>query len=161
MSPFFCDAAKLIPHRGPMKLIQRIIDPDENGITAEASVDETWPLCNHGAVSSMVCLELIGQSMCALSTWLRGQGARPRIGLLVGVKEMWFPTLTIPVGSHLTIRVDKISVIGNYGLYSGGVTCGPVSFAKAVVQGIEPEREVIDALYETGRMLKEGKHFDI
>jgi len=150
----FYDAKSLIPHSGPMRLIERIIDPNENGVTAEATVRESWPLYRKGEVSSVICLELMAQTMCALSTCLRGPGAAPGIGLLVGVREVRFFAESIPVGTLLTIRVKKISLIGDYGVYSGEVSSGLAAFARATVQGIEPKQETIDELYATGRAVK-------
>ena len=161
MRPSCYSAEKLIPQRGRMKLVRRIIDPGESGLTAEARVEEDWPLCCEGSVSSMLCLELIAQSMCALSTWRRGSDAEPRIGLLVGVKDAQFSGAAIPVGEQLTIRIDKVSVIGNYALYAGEVNSGPILLCKAVIQALEPDQEFLEALYAAGRASEDGENCDI
>ena len=161
MCPTWYSAEKLIPQSGRMKLVQRILEPGDSGLTAEARVEEDWPLCVEGNVSSLLCVELIAQSMCALSTWRRGAGAEPRIGLLVGVKDVQFSAATIPVGKRLTIRVDKVSVIGNYALYAGKVSAGPVTFCRAVIQALEPEKELLDALYAAARAPEKGENGDI
>lgn len=150
----FINAESLIPHRRRMKLIERIKKPDKHGLKAETTVRESWPLYERGAVSSIICVELIAQSVSAFATWLRGPDASPQIGLLVGVKKASFNTATMPIDIDLVISVDKISRVGNYGIFKGEVASGSVSFCSAVIQALEPDRNILQMIHELTPNLK-------
>ena len=152
----FFNAESMIPHRRRMKLIERIIKPDQQGLQAETTVSESWPMYERGAVSSIICVELIAQSISAFATWLRGSNAIPQIGLLVGVKRANFRTATMPIDIDLTITVDKISRVGNYGIFKGEVASGSTSFCSAVIQALDPDRSILQKINEQTPML-EGK----
>ena len=124
------NAERMIPHKHGMKLIKRIKNPDQQGLQAETTVSESWPMYKRGAVSSIICVELIAQSISAFATWLRGPNAIPRIGLLVGIKRADFSRATMPIDIDLTITVDRISRLGNYGIFKGEVVSGSTSFSE-------------------------------
>jgi predicted hotdog family 3-hydroxylacyl-ACP dehydratase len=133
----------LIPHRQRMKLISSVRNAGENGLLAETTVREDWPLHENGTVNSVMCVELMAQSVSALSTWRRGPGTKPRVGLLVGIKEARFYTAVLAVGTPLSIKVDKVSQIGDYAVFKGEVTCGPTLFCDAIIQVIEPQSDIL------------------
>jgi predicted hotdog family 3-hydroxylacyl-ACP dehydratase len=135
-------ADALIPHKQRMKLIRYVRNADEKGLIVETTVREDWPLQENGMVNSIMCVELMAQSVSALSTWRRGPGAKPRVGLLVGIKEARFYTAVLAVGTALTIKVDKVSQIGDYAIFKGEVTCGPTLFCDAIIQVIEPQSDI-------------------
>ena len=144
----FLNAESMIPHRHGMKLIERIISPDQKGLRAETTVRKVWPLYERGAVSSIICVELIAQSVSAFATWLRGPISIPRIGLLVGVKRAEFSTATIPIDIDLTIKVEKITRVGSYGVFEGEVAAGPTSICKALIQVIDPDENILEKIKE-------------
>ena len=132
-------AETLIPHRRHMRLLEWVINPARKGLQAETTVTESWPLNRDGSVSSLLCIELVAQAISALSTWRRGEGARPRVGLLVGIKEAEFFTLSLPLGTGLTIHVEELYHVGNYAVFKGQVISGSVLFCTTSIQVIEPE----------------------
>ena len=136
----------LIPHRLRMRLIDWVKNPTQKGLQAETSVTEAWPLDGNGRVSSIICIELVAQAVSALSTWRRGEGAIPRIGLLVGVKEAEFSFFSIPVMTKLTIQIDELYHVGDYAVFKGRVNSESALFCKAVIQVLEPEEETLSSL---------------
>jgi len=132
-------AESLIPHRRDMRLLEWVINPAQKGLQAETTVTESWPLNRNGSVSSLLCIELVAQAISALSTWCRGQGARPRVGLLVGIKEAEFFTLSLPLGIGLTIHVEELYHVGNYAVFKGQVISGSALFCTTIIQVMEPE----------------------
>jgi predicted hotdog family 3-hydroxylacyl-ACP dehydratase len=136
----------LIPHRLRMKLIDGLKRPAQSRLQAEAIVTEAWPLTSDGRVSSIICIELVAQTVSALSTWRRGKGARPRIGLLVGVKEVVFPCSTIPVMTKLDVQIDELYHVGDYAVFKGKVNSESVSFCEAIIQVLEPEKDTLSSL---------------
>jgi predicted hotdog family 3-hydroxylacyl-ACP dehydratase len=139
-------AESLIPHRRQMMLIERIKNPNKSGLQAETKVREAWPMYENGAVSSLICIELIAQSVSAFGTWRRGAGAVPRVGLLVGIKRAEFTTATLPLDIKLRISVEKVSKVGNYGVFKGEVASGPTNLCKAVVQVIDPDKDILQRI---------------
>ncbi|MGA2315659.1 MAG: hypothetical protein ABSG71_04690 [Thermodesulfobacteriota bacterium] len=136
-------AEPLIPQRLRMRLIEWVKNPTQNGLQAETTVTEAWPLNRDGMVSSLICVELVAQAISALSTWRRGEGARPRVGLLVGIKEAEFSFSSIPVMTRLTIQIDELYHVGGYAVFQGKVSSDLALFCKTIIQVMEPEEEVL------------------
>jgi predicted hotdog family 3-hydroxylacyl-ACP dehydratase len=145
-------AEPLIPQRLRMRLIEWVKNPTQNGLQAETTVTEAWPLNKDGNVSSLICVELVAQAICALSTWRRGEGASPRIGLLVGVKEAEFSYSSIPVMTRLFIQIDELYHVGDYAVFQGKVSSESAFFCKAIIQVMEPEDEVLSNLITSHRI---------
>jgi predicted hotdog family 3-hydroxylacyl-ACP dehydratase len=139
-------AEPLIPHRRRMRLIEWVKRPTQNGLQAESTVTEGWPLNRDGMVSSLMCIELVAQAVSALSTWRRGEGARPRVGLLVGIKEAELSNSSVPVRTRLSIQIDKLYDIGNYAVFQGQVSSDLAFFCKIIIQVMEPDEEVLSNL---------------
>jgi predicted hotdog family 3-hydroxylacyl-ACP dehydratase len=134
-------AEALIPHRHHMKLLDRVVNPVLKELQAEATVAESWPLARHGSASSLLCIELVAQAISALSTWRRGEGARPRPGLLVGIKEAQFFAGSLTVGTRVNIHVEELYHLGNYAVFMGRVSSGSALLCTATLQVMEPEGE--------------------
>ena len=139
-------AEPLIPQRRRMRLIEWVRKPTQNSLQAETTVTGEWPLNRDGAVSSLICVELVAQAISALSTWRRGEGARPRVGLLVGIKEAEFSNFSVPVRTRLVIQIDELYHVGDYAVFQGMVSSELASFCKIIVQVMEPEKEVLSNL---------------
>lgn len=153
----FISAESLIPHRGRMKLIEWVRKPTPDGLEAEATVREDWPLNKDRTVSSLLGVELTAQAISALSTWRRGEGAAPRVGLLVGIKEAEFSSAGIPFGLRLAIRIQKLYQVGNYAVFQGQISSESGFFGKIVVQVMEPEEELRPLAKSEGKAEPEKK----
>jgi len=145
-------AEPLIPQRLRMRLIDGVKRPTQKGLQAETTVTEAWPLNRDGSVSSLICVELVAQAICALSTWRRGDGARPRVGLLVGIKEAEFSYSGIPVATRLFIQIDQLYNVGAYAVFQGKVSSDLALFCKTIVQVMEPEEEGLSNLIASQRI---------
>jgi predicted hotdog family 3-hydroxylacyl-ACP dehydratase len=145
-------AESLIPQRLRMRLIEWVKNPTQNGLQAETTVAETWPLNKDGRVSSLICVELVAQAVSALSTWRRGEGARPRIGLLVGVKEAEFSYSSIPLMTRLFIQIDELYHVGDYAVFQGEVSSDLALFCKTIIQVSEPEEGILSNLITSRRI---------
>ncbi len=145
-------AELLIPHRLRMRLIDWVKKPTQNGLQAETTVTEAWPLNRGGKVSSIICVELVAQAVAALSTWRRGEGARPQVGLLVGVKEAEFYCSSIAVMTKLTIQIDELYHVGDYAVFKGKVNSESASLCETTIQVMEPEPETLLSLIASQRM---------
>lgn len=134
-------AESLIPHRRHMKLLDRVVNPGHSGLQAEATVAGSWPLTRDGSASSLLCIELVAQAISALSTWRRGEGARPRPGLLVGIKDARFFAGSLPIGTRVDIHVEELYHLGDYAVFMGRVTSGCALLCTTTVQVMELEEE--------------------
>jgi predicted hotdog family 3-hydroxylacyl-ACP dehydratase len=148
----FLQAEVLIPHRRHMRLIDWVKKPAQNSLQAETTVTEAWPLNRDGRVSSIICVELVAQAAAALSTWRRGEGARPRVGLLVGVKEVEFSCSSIPVMTKLTIQIQELYHVGDYVVFKGKVNSESVSLCETIFQVVEPEEQTLSNLVTSQRI---------
>jgi predicted hotdog family 3-hydroxylacyl-ACP dehydratase len=135
-----------------MRLIDWVKRPTQNGFQAETTVAETWPLNRDGRVSSIICIELVAQAVAALNTCRRGEGAKPRAGLLVGVKEAKFCCSSIPVMTKLTIQIEELYHVGGYAVFKGKVSCESASLCETIIQVIEPEKETLSSLVISHRI---------
>ena len=145
-------AEPLIPQRLRMRLIDWVKRPTQKGLQAETTVTEVWPLNRDGRVSSLICVELVAQAVSALSTWRRGEGARPRVGLLVGIKEAEFSYSSVPVMTRLTIQIDELYHVGGYAVFQGKVSSDLAFFCKIIIQVMEPEEEILSNLVTSQRI---------
>ena len=145
-------AEPLIPQRLRMRLIEWVKRPMQNGLQAETTVTEAWPLNTDGRVSSIICIELVAQAVSALSTWRRGQGARPRVGLLVGIKEAEFSYSSIPSMTKLFIQIDELYHVGDYAVFEGKVSSESAFFCKSIIQVMEPEEGTLSNLVTSQRI---------
>ena len=136
-------AEPLIPQRRRMRLIDWVKKPSQGSMQAETTVTDTWPLISEGKVDSIICVELVAQTVSALSTWRRGEGVKPRVGLLVGIKEVEFSYSSIPVRTRLLIKVDELYHVGDYAVLQGIVSSELNFYSKMNIQVIEPEEEVL------------------
>jgi predicted hotdog family 3-hydroxylacyl-ACP dehydratase len=134
-------AEALIPHRHQMKLLDLVINPAHKELQAEATVTESWPLAKEGSVSSLLCIELVAQAVSALATWRRGEGARPRPGLLVGIKDAQLFVGTLLFGTRVNIRVEELYHLGNYAVFTGRVISDSNLLCSTTLQVMEPEEE--------------------
>jgi len=132
-------AESLIPHRRHMKLLDRIVNPAPKELQAETTVAESWPLAKDGSVSSLLCIELVAQAISALSTWRKGEGTRPRPGLLVGIKEAQFSAGSLQIGTRVTVHVEELYHVGGYAVFMGRVTSGSALLCTTTLQVMEPE----------------------
>jgi predicted hotdog family 3-hydroxylacyl-ACP dehydratase len=124
-----------------MKLLERVVNPVHKGLQAETTVTESWPLARDGSVSSLLCIELVAQAVSALATWRRGEGARPRPGLLVGIKDAQLFAGTLLFGTRVNIHVEELYHLGNYAVFMGRVASGSELLCTTTVQVMEPEEE--------------------
>jgi len=145
-------AEPLIPHRLRMRLIDWVKAPTQSGLQAETTVTEAWPLDKDGKVSSLICVELVAQAISALSTWRRGEGAKPRVGLLVGIKEAEFSYSSIPVMTRLFIQIDELYHVGDYAVFQGKVSSELIFFCETIIQVLEPEEETLSNLITSQRI---------
>lgn len=125
----------LIPHRGRMKLVERIIDVDEESAVTTAVVSKNWPLFNGNSVNPVIFIELIAQT-AGVATGNKsmkesGKGAE---GWLVGIKKADFYTEGVQPGVSLTVFSKLLYERENYAVFEGTVSDGDDLLFKSEIQ---------------------------
>jgi len=110
-------AEDLLPHRGRMKLVDEIIEVDEEKAVTRATVTDQWPFFDGKAVNSLVLIELVAQT-AGISNSLggikkHGKNFKKR-GWLVGIKQSRFYIDTISLGTQIITRSENQFEFENY-----------------------------------------------
>jgi predicted hotdog family 3-hydroxylacyl-ACP dehydratase len=99
------DIETLIPHRGPMRLIDRVIEIERSAITTLASVPTGGPFVAPDAdPPGYMVIEMMAQTVSAWDGWQRRrQGHAPEIGFLLGTRRLRCDRETLAPGTSLRI----------------------------------------------------------
>ncbi len=110
LDPASIDVESLLPHRGPMLLVDRILACDDSQTTTLATARSSWPLCGGDAINPLMLVELIAQTAGLHNALVRmresGRAAIHR-GWLVGVKKAIFHTTAVAVGARITTTTQN------------------------------------------------------
>lgn len=119
-----------LPHRGAMRLIDRVIVADETHAVAEVDVPDDGLFVQDGAVPAWVGIEYMAQTV-ALWAGARATraGGAPAIGFLLGSRRYEADVAAFPGGA--TLRVEaRCELAGDNGL---GVFDCSIALAGAIV----------------------------
>ena len=112
------DVAVLIPHSGDMVLLDRIIDYDDQGLTAELVVRGDGLLGGDESVPAWAGIEYMAQTIAAYAGMMARQADEPiRLGFLLGTRRYNSNVAAFKVGSTLTIWVKKIMQDNGLGVF--------------------------------------------
>jgi predicted hotdog family 3-hydroxylacyl-ACP dehydratase len=80
---------ELVPHRPPMRFLDRVIAVSESEITAETIVSKSNPMFNPGrGLPAYAGLEMMAQAVAAIDGMkCRSGGMPPKIGFLLGTRR--------------------------------------------------------------------------
>jgi predicted hotdog family 3-hydroxylacyl-ACP dehydratase len=130
---------ELIPHRDRMKLIDTIVEVNDDHCVTRATVTKAWPLCADGVVDAVVLVELVAQTASAAASWdKRHSEAMGGAGYLVGIKRASWSRACVPVGTLLTTTVTNEVRRENYGVFVGRVEGDEGLTAEVAVQAVKP-----------------------
>ncbi len=126
--------AELLPHRPPMRLIDRVITSSEDSIVCGASVGASGVFADSGEVPAALCLEYIAQACAAfmgLSARAREEPVRP--GYLLACRSLDLSVDTLRVGDRLEIRVALTANAAAASSFAGEVVRGGTTIARGQV----------------------------
>lgn len=125
-------AEELVPHRLPMRLVDRVLVIDGQNGTVEALIRADCPLVNDaGRLEPVALIELLAQGYAALKGYLdRRDGKAVRQGFLVGVKKM-SAHHPIQAGELLRIDIRTLAELDDFAVAAGEVHCGDLLVAEA------------------------------
>jgi predicted hotdog family 3-hydroxylacyl-ACP dehydratase len=128
-----------MPHRGRMKLIQDILESDENSCEAIAVPEETWPFQTRQGIAPMVIIELIAQTTSAYVGWCRrNKKIMGGAGFLVGIRSAEIGLKYLPLGIPVNISCRRMLDMDNYGVFEGRVFVNDTVYGTATIQVYNP-----------------------
>lgn len=109
MSATFEPVASYMPHRPPMLLIDGIDEVTAAGIVCRATIQPDCVFATNGAVHPSAMIEFVAQA-CSIFVGVTAarDGDPPRLGFLVGCREISFDVDSFFVGDELTIAATKV-----------------------------------------------------
>lgn len=103
------DVNDFIPHSGSMALLDRIVDCDDQGLTAELVVRSDGLFGDDQSVPAWAGIEYMAQTVAAYVGVKAKQANEPiRMGFLLGTRRYSSNVAVFKAGAALTIRVEKI-----------------------------------------------------
>ncbi len=101
-----CPVEELVPHSGNMSLLDRIVDCDDESLTAEMCVRENNIFCDDQGIPATVGIELMAQAIAAFAgTKAKHKGDPVEIGFLVGTRKYESSHPLFPLHALLRIHV--------------------------------------------------------
>jgi len=103
------DIRSLLPHSGPMVLLDRVIAADEESLCAEVRIRRNSLFCNADGVGAWVGLEYMAQAIGAYAGYTAKLRDDPiRIGFLLGTRRYQSSQPLFAVGSLLKVYAKRI-----------------------------------------------------
>ncbi|GAB4335735.1 MAG: hypothetical protein Kow0089_05590 [Desulfobulbaceae bacterium] len=120
-----CDAAELIPHRPPMRLVDRLVHKGEeteaDPTVIEAVVPEAGPFVGDAGLEPEYFIEVMAQSVAAGDGFPPESDTPPATGFLAGIDTFsWYATAR--PGDRLEVRVFKVFEFGSAFIFEGVIT---------------------------------------
>jgi len=103
---------ELIPHRPPMRFVERILGEAEDGATCLSRVPAACALVTRGVTPAFVALEAAAQTAAVWEALRRsrdGGAASVRMGYLVSLRDVVFYQRTIPADADLIATVRLVA----------------------------------------------------
>src|SRR4051812_32489913 len=102
------DVRSLLPHSGPMVLLDRLVSADAERLCAEVAVKAGGLFCDQAGVGAWVGIEYMAQAIGAYAGYLaRARGEPIKLGLLLGTRRYDCKRPLFPVGSILRVSAKR------------------------------------------------------
>jgi len=101
----------LLPHDGPARMIDTIVDVDDEQITCTGQIPRESPFVKNCQARSLVLIELSAQAAALLELAVarhQGQATRGSVGYLVRLRRVEFSAPLVDVGRTMTVHVKRI-----------------------------------------------------
>ena len=132
----------LIPHRGTMLLLDRVIEfSDEMAIAEYAPRCDAWYADEAGNMPAWIGIELMAQTVAAhVALVKRQEGLSPKMGALLGARSYRSTTESFSTGATLRIRAGMVlRDSSGLGAYECAIEGNGNVLAMAVLKVYEPE----------------------
>lgn len=136
------DIERLLPHRGCMLLLDRVIEVRQDSITAEATVAPgAWYSGQDGSMPAWIGVELMAQTVAAyVGHESRRRGEPVKMGFLLGTRAYRSAKPAFPPGQVLTIEaVLSYREENGLGAFDCRIQEGSRLLAEATIKVFEPD----------------------
>lgn len=146
--PTLPDIRTLVPHDGPMVLLDRVLAVDEDNLCAEVAIGPDTLFCDGREVAAWIGVEYMAQAIAAHAGYAAyARGEPVKVGFLLGSRRYECSRPGFAVGSVLHVRVHR-ALQGENGL--AAFECriddandgSDVPAAKATITVFQPENVV-------------------
>lgn len=119
------EADRLLPHRRPMLLVDRLVQFGERGgMTETRLAGDSVFVDAKGRLETVVAVELIAQSYAAVKGYLdRLENVAVRRGFLVGIQNLEI-TGTISSGGIILTEINILGGFAGFSVARGTIVCG-------------------------------------
>jgi len=133
--------AELVPHQGPMCLLDRVLAAEAERLSAEVVVPAQGLFCEDGGVGTWVGVEYMAQAVAAWAGWqARAAGHAPRIGLLLGTRRYRCNVPRFAAGQRLRVDIERGYQADNgLGQFECRITAAGLELASAQLTVFGPE----------------------
>ena len=107
------DIRLLVPHAGPMVLLDRVLAADATSLCAEVTIRPDSVFCNvhdsGGGVGGWIGIEYMAQAIAAHAGYLALQRGEPvKVGFLLGARRYQCGCPLFKIGSVLQVHVEHV-----------------------------------------------------
>jgi predicted hotdog family 3-hydroxylacyl-ACP dehydratase len=103
------DIRSLVPHAGPMVLLDRVIAMDEESLCAETRIVAESLFCDGDGVGAWVGIEYMAQAIAAHAGYLAKLRGEPvKVGFLLGSRRYECTLPHFALGSVLRVHVQRV-----------------------------------------------------
>jgi 3-oxoacyl-[acyl-carrier-protein] synthase-1 len=103
------DIRSLLPHAGPMVLLDRVVSVNEDSLLAEVCIRPDSLFCSGGGVGAWVGIEYMAQAIGAWAGYAaRLRGEPPKLGFLLGTRRYDSRRPIFVLGSTLRVYVHRV-----------------------------------------------------
>jgi len=130
----------LLPHRGRMKLVDEILQLDDDVAVTAATATHRWPLFDGQSISPLVMVELVAQTAGIKNGLdrIRTQGPEAdKRGWLVGIKQARFEVDAIFPGDRIVTRAWNAYQRDTYFNIEGEIARDSVVIGRVSLQAIQ------------------------
>lgn len=100
---------ELVPHSGPMILLDRVLAADEESLVAEVLIRSDSMFCDAQGVGVWVGVEYMAQAIAAHAGYLAGlRGEAVKVGFLLGARRYETSTPLFAIDSVLQVQVRRV-----------------------------------------------------
>lgn len=123
----------LLPHRGPMRLLDDLLEVGVDHVRCRAVVRADNPFVRDGVLDPVAHVEVIAQAAAAFIT--ASDPLRRAIrGYLVATRNVELADGDLPVGAVLEVSVREAARVGDFASFDGVVTCDGREVARGNVK---------------------------